>query len=77
MARVELYKEYRIRAYEQHPPDGRWLAEIRKADGSALVILEPDGGGTRREFVTTSAATFSAEAALKLAKQTIDGGGLK
>lgn len=76
MARVELYKEYRIRAYEQHPPDGRWLAEIRKADGSALVILAPDGG-TRREFVTTSAATFSAEAALKLAKQTIDGGGLK
>jgi hypothetical protein len=75
MARVELYKAYRILAYERQL-SGRWLAEIRKADGSALVIRQPDGG-TRREFITTPAAAFSADAALKLAKQTIDGGGLK
>jgi hypothetical protein len=74
MARVELYKGYRILAYQRHPPDGRWLAEIRKADGSALIIL-PDGG--TREFVTTSAATFSSEAAIALAKRSINGGGLK
>ena len=76
MAHIELYKGYRIRAYERHPPDGRWLAEIRKADGSALIIVQPDGG-TPREFITTSAAMFSSEAAIKLAKQAIDGGGLK
>jgi hypothetical protein len=73
MARVELYKAYRIRAYERQL-SGRWLAEIRKADGSAVVILD---GGTRREFITTSAAMFSSEAAIKLARQAIDGGGLK
>jgi hypothetical protein len=43
MARVELYKGYRILAYQRHPPDGRWLAEIRKGDGSGLVILQPAG----------------------------------
>ncbi len=75
MARVELYKGYRIKAYERQPP-GRWLAEIRKADGSALVIQHPDGR-TRRECITTSAAMFSSDAAIKLAKQAIDGGGLK
>jgi hypothetical protein len=75
MARVELYKGYRILAYQRHPPDGRWLAEIRKADGSALVILPPDGG--TREFITTSAATFSSEAAIVLAKRAINGGGMK
>jgi hypothetical protein len=74
MARVELYKGYRILAYQRHPPDGRWLAEIRKSDGTALVIL-PDGGA--REFITTSSATFSAEAAIALAKRAINGGGMK
>ncbi|MGB6540183.1 MAG: hypothetical protein WBF03_04810 [Xanthobacteraceae bacterium] len=73
MARVELYKAYRILAYERHPPEGRWLAEIRKTDGSALVL--PDGGA--REFITTSTATFSAEAAIALAKRAINGGGMK
>jgi hypothetical protein len=67
---------YRILAYRRHPPEGRWLAEIRKTDGSALVIQPPDGG-TRREFITTSAATFSADAAIALAKRSIDGGGMK
>jgi hypothetical protein len=76
MARVELYKGHRILAYQRHPPDGRWLAEIRKADASALVILQP-AGGPRREFVTTSVATFSADAAIALAKRAIDGGGMK
>ena len=75
MARVELYKAYRILAYERQL-SGRWLAEIRKADGSALIIAQLDGD-TRREFITTSAAMFSADAAIKLAKQAIDGGGLK
>jgi hypothetical protein len=75
MARVEVYKAYRILAYERQL-SGRWLAEIRKADGSALIIAQLDGD-TRREFITTSAAMFSADAAIKLAKQAIDGGGLK
>jgi hypothetical protein len=74
MARVELYKAYRILAYERHPPEGRWLAEIRKTDGSALGIL-PDGSA--RKFITTSTATFSAEAAIALAKRAINGGGMK
>jgi hypothetical protein len=76
MARVELYKGYRILAYQRHPPDGRWLAEIRKGDGSGLVILQP-AGGPRREFITTSAATFSADAAIAFAKRAIDGGGMR
>jgi hypothetical protein len=75
VARTALYKGYRILAYQRHPPDGRWLAEIRKADGSALVIPPPDGG--TREFITMSAATFSSEAAIALAKRTIDGGGIR
>jgi hypothetical protein len=74
MARVELYKAYRILAYERHPPEGRWLAEIRKTDGSALGIL-PDGSA--RKFITTSTATFSAEAAIALAKRAINGGVMK
>jgi hypothetical protein len=75
MAHTELYKGYRIRAYQRYPPDGRWLAEIRKAAGSELVILSPDGA--TREFITTSAATFSSEAAIALAKRAINGGGMK
>lgn len=53
----------------------RWLAEIRKADGSNLIILLPDGGP--RASITTSAAALTAEAAIDLAKQAIDGKGMK
>ncbi len=73
MDRVEIYKGYEIRAYEREP--GRWLAKIRKADGSMLEIPLPDGG--TRESITTSAATMTAEAAINLAKQAIDGGGMR
>jgi hypothetical protein len=74
-ARVELYKAHRILAYERQL-SGWWLAEIRKADGAALIIVLPDGG-TCREFIATSVAMFSSEAAIKLAKHTIDGGRLR
>jgi hypothetical protein len=71
--RIEIYKGFEIRAYEREQQ--RWRAEIRKADGSTLEILLPGGG--HRSSITTSADALTAPAAIDLAKQAIDGGGMR
>jgi hypothetical protein len=73
MAHTERYKEFSIRAFRS--PDGRWRAEIRKADGSDLTIVVPDLGP--RPSLTTSPDSLTADDAIKLAKQAIDGGGMR
>jgi len=66
MERIERYKEYVIRAFEQRP--GNWLAEIRKQDGS--MIIRDDS--PPRPFVVTPHARYSAAAAIAFAKKAID-----
>jgi hypothetical protein len=39
MDQIELYKGFRIRAYEERP--GRWLAEARKAGLTAMLTGLP------------------------------------
>jgi hypothetical protein len=70
MDRVLSYRGFGIRAFEQGAD--RWLAEIRKSNGAWIIVR-----GERRESVTTSAARSTANAALDLAIDAIDGGGLK
>lgn len=41
------------------------MAEIRKANGSALVILLPDPGGGPRQSIITSRAALTADAATR------------
>jgi len=70
MDRVISYKGFTIRAFEKAPD--RWLAEIRKADGAWIVARSE-----RRELVTTSATRQTADAAIDLALDAIDGGEMK
>jgi hypothetical protein len=70
MDRVISYKGFTIRALEQSP--GLWRAEIRKANGAWIIAR-----GERRELVTTSATRSTADAAINLAIEAIDGGGMK
>jgi hypothetical protein len=37
MDQVEIYKGFNIRPFERE--EGRWVAEIQKADGSKLILL--------------------------------------
>jgi len=58
MERIELYKDFRIRAYEDW--SGQWLAEAKKPfDANAVYIATPFGHPT-------------SEAAIALIKQLID-----
>jgi hypothetical protein len=70
MDRVISYKGFRIRAFEQGPD--RWLAEIRKANDAWIIVR-----GERRELIRTSATRSTADAAIDLALDAIDGGGMK
>jgi hypothetical protein len=72
MDKTEIYKGVEIRAFEREP--GRWRAEIRKADGSALKTLIGDSG--HRMSITTTADTLTAETTLDEVKKTIDAGGI-
>jgi hypothetical protein len=63
MDKVKLYNGYEIRSYERERD--RRLAEIRKANGSALVILLPDPGGGPRQSIITSRAALTADAATR------------
>jgi hypothetical protein len=70
MDQTELYKGYRIRTYQREP--SRWFADIQRQDGSEFfILLEP--GGVPRRFIATTDGTTTAEAAIDLAKQAIDG----
>jgi hypothetical protein len=71
MDKIELYKGFEIRAFERE--QGRWRAEIRKADGSTLKTLVADS--EHRMSITTSADTLTAEATIEV-KKAIDAGGM-
>jgi len=69
--RVEIYKGFNIRVFESSP--GKWTAEIRKVDGSLIQILPPGLEDDAMDSLTTDPETVTAEAAIELAKQAIDG----
>jgi hypothetical protein len=64
--RAMRYKSYEINASENEP--GKWLASIRRADGSPITCR-----GTTLPFFTT-AETTTEQYAIDLAKGAIDGG---
>jgi hypothetical protein len=72
---IEIYNGYNIRAFESS--SGKWTAEIRKVDGSPIQILPPGLEDDAQECLTTDPETVTAEAAIKLAKDAIDGGGMR
>ena len=72
MDKTEIYKGFEIRAFERE--QGRWRAEIRKADGSMLKILVGDSGHSMS--ITTSADTLTAETTIDEVKKAIDAGGM-
>ena len=72
MDKIETYRGFEIRAFERE--QGRWRAEIRKADGSMLKNLVGDSG--HRTSITTSADTLTAESSIDEVKKAIDAGGL-
>ena len=72
MDKIETYKGFEIRAFERE--QGRWRAEIRKADSSPLKILV--GDGEHRMSITTTADTLTAEATINEVKKAIDAGGM-
>jgi hypothetical protein len=65
------YKAYIIDAYERE--QDRWRATIRRQDGTRIWVAVPP---SEHESVTTSADALTAEGAIDLAKQGIDGGGM-
>ena len=65
----------KIRAFESSP--GKWTAEIRKLDGSQIQMLLPELGEDVLDCLTTDPETMTAEAAIELAKEAIDGGGMR
>ena len=71
----EVYKGYNIRAFESSP--GKWKAEIQRVDGASIRILLPNlKNDGLRASLTTEPETITAEAAVALAKQAIDGRGM-
>jgi hypothetical protein len=64
------YKAYTIDPFEDQP--GRWRARISRLDGKNIKVAVPP---TEHASFDTS-LTVSAEEAIKLAKQGIDGGGM-
>ena len=72
MDKIEIYKGFEIRAFERE--QGRWRAEIRKADGSTLKTLVADSG--HGMSITTSADTLTAETSIDEVKKAIDAGSM-
>ena len=72
MDKIEIYKGFEIRAFERE--QGRWRAEIRKADGSTLKTLVGDSGHSMS--ITTTADTLTAETSISEVKKAIDAGGM-
>ena len=70
--RFEIYGGYSIRVFESSP--GKWTTEIRKVDGSQIQILLPELGEDVLECLTTDPETTTAEAAIELAREAIEGG---
>ena len=72
---IEIYNGYNIRAFESSP--GKWTAEIRKVDDSPIQILLPDLEDDVLDCLTTDPEMMTAGAAIQLAKEAIDGGGMR
>jgi hypothetical protein len=64
------YKAYNIDPIENEP--GRWLARITRIDGKKIKVAVPPS----EHGMLDTAYTVSADEAVKLAKQGIDGGGM-
>jgi hypothetical protein len=64
------YRTYTIDVFE--PAPGNWLARISRLDGKKIKVAVPP---SEHDFLDTQ-YTVSAEEAIKLAKQGIDGGGM-
>ena len=75
MDHIEIYKGYNIRVFESSP--GKWTAEIRKVDGSPIQILPRGLEDDAQDCLTTDPETMTAEAAILLAKEAIDGGDIR
>ena len=65
------YKAYRIQAVEQETD--RWRAAISRLDGQPIKVAVPPG---EHMVVTTAVDSLTAKAAIDLAKQGIDDGGM-
>jgi len=72
---IEMYKGCNIRVFESSP--GKWTAEIRKVDGSPIQILPRGLQDDAQDCLTTDTETMTAEAAILLAKEAIDGGDMR
>ncbi len=64
------YKGFRIEPFETEP--GRRRAKISRSDGRNIRVAVP--AGDEHASIKTSPETLSAQAAIDLAKQAIDGG---
>jgi hypothetical protein len=71
----EIYNGFNIRAFESSP--GEWTAEIRKVGGSQIQILLSELGEDVLECLTANPETTTAETAIELAREAIDGGGMR
>ena len=71
MDQIEIYNGYNIRVFESSP--GKWTAEIRKVDGSPIQILPRGLEDDAQDCLTTDPEAMTAEAAILLAKEAIDG----
>jgi hypothetical protein len=66
------YKHYEIEPFESSP--GRWRARVRRVDGRKIKIAVINN---EVEFITTGGMeSFSAEDAIAVAREMIDGGGM-
>jgi hypothetical protein len=72
MERIEHYKGFLIQAFERAA--GCWQAKISKLDGTKVTTVHPP---QQFSSITTSGDDISADAAIKRAKEAIDGGGMK
>ena len=72
MDKLEIYRGFEIRAFGRE--QGRWRAEVRKADGSTLETFVGDSG--HRMSITTLADTLTAETSIDEVKKAIDAGSL-
>jgi hypothetical protein len=66
------YKGYVIEPFESSP--GRWRARVRRVDGRMIDI--PVTGNSVESIETGGMEGFSANAAINVAKEMIDGGGM-
>jgi hypothetical protein len=66
------YKGFRIEPFETEP--GRWRATISRSDGRKIRVAVP--AGDEHAAIKTSPEALSAQSAIEIAKQAIDGGGM-